>query len=53
MGIVLSKNTCYTSPASLPSQIMTEQIHLRCKISDFHEAELEFEVRRVEVIRYS
>lgn len=53
MWIVLGKNTCCTSPASLPSQITTEQIHLWCKISDFHEAELGFAVKRVEVIHYS
>lgn len=53
MWIVFSKNTCNTSPASLLSQIMTEQIQPWYKISDFHEAELEFEARRVEVIHYS
>lgn len=53
MWIVLSKNTCYTSPVSLPSQIMTEQIQPWCKTSDFHEAEAGFEVRRVQVIHYS
>lgn len=53
MWIVLSKGTRCTSPASLPSQIMTEQIQLWCKISDFHEAGLGFEVRKVEVIHCS
>lgn len=53
MWIVLSKNTCYTSPASLLSQITTEQIQPWCKTNDFREAELACEVRRVQVIHYS
>lgn len=43
------KQLLYLSRLPLQSQIMNKRIQLQCEINDFHEAELGFEVKRMEV----